>query len=323
MMISKRRMAMPAETIWNDLRKQQERPIFRRADETHPYDIYVGIDADGAPVLMLLSSRSAEQLPRLKSLAVSQNIRHDGRFALLITLSAQELVHPFSYVCDDLIEGLRHVHPPGQAVAFLLARLQNWRRLLEGTKRRLSHEELLGLIGEILLMERLIPHLGPRASVNAWLGPAGASQDFQTGGHFYEVKSCAIGSHTVTVSSLEQLHTSGAASTLIVFFIGAAGEPQFGSFSANSLIARVRQLISDPVAASAFDGKLLQVGFDESQPESDGLFILDKEMAFDVRDEFPRLTPLSVPRGILGAKYYLDLEECLEFEISISQAINT
>lgn len=313
---------MSAEHIWNDLRNQRERPIFRRVNEDHPHDLYLGIDVREAPVLMLLSSRSVEQMPRLKSLDLSQNIRQDGKFAILITLSVPELLHPFAYVCDDLIEGLRHFNTADGEAPFLLTRLENWRRLLEATKKALSHEELLGLLGEFLFLEQLITRLGPKTAIDAWLGPTGAPQDFQSGGHIYEIKVCPPGGHTVIISSLDQLHTSGTQTNLVVFSIGSAGPAQPASFSANSLITRIRSLIHDPLALSAFDGKLLQVGFDETQIESDSLFIVDKKKAFDVRDGFPRLTPLSVPHAIVDARYSLDLDHCADFEISVSQALD-
>jgi hypothetical protein len=78
---------MPVESIWNDLRSQDERPIFRRVDGTHPFDIYLGIDAKETPILMLLSSKPVQPLPHLKALEVTQALRHDGRFALLVSLT--------------------------------------------------------------------------------------------------------------------------------------------------------------------------------------------------------------------------------------------
>ena len=133
---------------------------------------------------------------------------------------------------------------------------------------------------------------------------------------------CPLGAHTVIISSLDQLHTSSTPTSLVVFSIGSAGVAQAASFSANSLITRIRNLIQDPIALSAFDGKLLQAGFDDAQVESDSFFIVDRTKAFDVRDGFPRLTPLSVPQAIVDARYSLDLDHCGEFEVSVSQALD-
>ncbi|HLY61303.1 MAG TPA: PD-(D/E)XK motif protein [Terriglobia bacterium] len=309
---------MSAEEIWNDLRAERERPIFRRVSEDHPYDIYVGIDLHEAPVLMLLSAHPVEQLPRLKALDLSQTVRHDGKFAIVIALSVSELLHPFSHVCEDLIASLRQFHPAGREAAFLLTRLEKWRRLLEATRKGLSHEELLGLIGELLFLERLIARVGEAPAINAWLGPTGAPQDFQSGEHIYEIKVCAIAAHKIAISSLDQLHTPGTHTTLIVFSIGSAGAEQGGAFSTNSLVSRIRRLISDPIASSAFDVKLAEVGFDETQEESDALFVVDKERAFDVRRGFPCLTPLSVPSAVVSAQYCIDLDGCAQFEIPFS-----
>jgi len=312
---------MSAEDVWNDLRMQRERPVFRRVNESHRHDVYLGIDGREAPVLMLLSSRPVEQLPHLKSLEVSQNVRQDGKFAILVALRVPDLIHPFCYVCDDLIESLRHLAVVEGEATFLLGRLENWRRLLEPTKKALSREELLGLVGELLFLEYLIPHLGAKAAIDAWIGVMGAPQDFQSGGQIYEVKVCALGAHTVIISSLDQLYTSGTQTTLVVFAIGSAGSAQAEAFSPNSLISRIRGIILDPIVLSAFNGKLLQASFDESQAEADSFFAVSGRRTFDIRDGFPCLTPVSVPRAVVSAQYSINLDDCREYEVPFPRVV--
>ena len=59
------------------------------------------------------------------------------------------------------------------------------------------------------------------------------------------------------------------------------------------------------------------------QPECDVPFIAERARAFEVRDSFPRLTPVSVPSGIIAATYSLNLDQCLDFEIPFSQVLET
>jgi len=310
---------MSAEQIWTELRAQRDRPIFKRVNEAHPYDLYLGIDVHEAPVLMLLSSSSVEQIPRLRALEVSQNLRQDGKYAILISLATAELLHPFGYVCEDLIESLRGFRPAGFEARFLLSRLEKWRRLLETTKKGLSQPQLLGLIGELLFLEKQIPRLGPTSAVESWLGPTGAPQDFQTGGRLFEIKVCAIASHVIVISSLEQLHTGSTPTNLVVYSVGACAEDRQGAFSANTLIQRVRSLLTEAAALPAFDLKLAGLGYDEDQPECGSPFMVEKVRAFDVNNSFPRLTPVSVPTGIDSASYCINLDQCADFEIPVSQ----
>jgi hypothetical protein len=315
---------MSAEQIWNDVRAQRERPIFKRADERHPYDLYVGVDARESPVLMLLSDRSVEQLPRLRSLEVSQNLRHDGKFAILISLSTLDLLHPFCSVCEDLIESLRSFTQPGGEAVFLLNRLEKWRRLLETTRKGLSQPQLLGLMGELLFLEQLIARIGATPAITSWLGPTGAPQDFEASGQIYEIKVCPIGAHEVIISSLEQLHTANTPTRLIVFSVGPSSSEQARAFSPNGLVSRIRNSLTDhPLAASDFELKLADLGFDEHQPECDVPLIAERARAFEVRDSFPRLTPVSVPDGITAATYSLNLDRCLDFEIPFPQVLET
>jgi len=312
---------MSSEQVWEELRSQRERPVFRRVDNTHPHDIYLGIDSNDAPLLMLLSSTSVRQVPRLKALHVSQNIRSDGKMALLVTLANHELLHPFRYVCDDLVESLRHYAAADEA-EFLIRRLEKWRRLLEAGKRGLSHSEILGLSGELLFLLRLAEAIGPTAAVDAWLGPSGAPQDFQSGGHLYEIKACAIGGHSVVISSLEQLHTGAMPTVLVVYCIGSSTIGAAGALTVSELVISVRQLVAETPASSAFELKLAEVGYDENQPEVGSPFIANEPRAFDVRDAFPRLTPMSVPGGVSSATYCIDLDQCVEFEVPITRVLD-
>jgi hypothetical protein len=228
-------------------------------------------------------------------------------------------LHPFTYVCEDLIESLREFIPSGGEAQFLVSRLEKWRRLLEATRRGLSQPQLLGLIGELLFLEKLIPHLGSTAAVQSWLGPTGAPQDFQSAGRVFEIKVCAIAGHIVVISSLEQLHTGSTPANLIVFSIGTCDEGTEHAFTANMLVRRIRSLLNETTALPAFELKLAEVGYDENQPECDLLFTVEKVRAFDVHGCFPRLTPASVPDAIASATYCLDLDRCTQFEIPLSQ----
>lgn len=270
---------------------------------------------------MLISPQAVEHIPTLRALDLAQNLSHDGKFALLVSLSVPDLLHPFCQVCEDLIESLRYFRGPGTEATFLLIRLEKWRKLLETTRKGLSQAELMGLLGELLFLERLINSLGASDAIDSWRGPAGAPQDFQSGGYLYEIKVCKVGSHFVTISSLDQLHTASTPTALIVFYIGASTNRP-GAFSPNSLVSKIRTLITDPVVSSAFERKLAEVGFDEAQPESSSLFIAENERAFSVRDGFPRLTPVSVPSAIGTATYTIDLDQCTSFEIPASRVLN-
>jgi len=310
---------MSAEATWEQLRCQSERPIFRRVDDAHPYDVYLGIDPSDAPVLMLLSANPAREVPQLKALEVSQNLRQDGKYALLVTLANPELLHPFRYVCDDLVESLRgHMHV-GSEATFMLHRLEKWRRLLAIGKQGLSQDELHGLVGELLFLERLIPVIGSAAALQAWLGPSGAPQDFQNGGNIYEIKTCGVGGHVIAISSLEQLNTGSTTANLIVYSVGSAATGSEDAFTPKQLISRIRELLEQATAVSNFELKLVEVGYDEKQSEVEDPIVVPHVRAFTISEGFPRLIPCGLSPAITSAKYCLDIDKCKQFEIPLSR----
>src|SRR5665213_2327946 len=55
-----RRTSMRIETLWREVGQSKELPAFRRINETHPLDIYLGVDAETRRVLLLVSNQAFE-----------------------------------------------------------------------------------------------------------------------------------------------------------------------------------------------------------------------------------------------------------------------
>ena len=107
--------------------------------------------------------------------------------------------------------------------------------------------------------------------MTAWLGPAGAPQDFRTGGHIYEIKVCPIGAHTVIISSLEQLNTGNTPTTLHSLlsrriFLG----PIARIHTERSCLTNPNSITNHPSASSDFELKLAELGFDETSARMRG-----------------------------------------------------
>ena len=307
------------EELWDDLSRHVERPIFRRIDESHPADLYAGLDDAGRLELMLLCDSAISEVPSFAALKVSQNLREDGRFALVVRLEQSELKAAFSRVCDDLSESLRRVPSASECGPTLVARLNRWRRLLEaGRTTGLSESEIRGLIGELLVLEQLIASRGASVAVKSWVGPNGAPQDFDGGGVLLEVKACQGGSTSVAISSLEQLSSLVAPIFLIVVSISVANEEQPGAFNLSGLVARIRSTLDlFPSELDDFNLRLYHAGFSDEWEGNKGLFTCEGMRKFLVEDNFPKITPHSVPAGIVRALYTLDLSFCSAFERNI------
>jgi hypothetical protein len=103
----------------------------------------------------------------------------------------------------------------------------------------LGTDRQLGLLGELLFLERLMKRIGP-AALDAWLGPLGEPHDFRVWINEFEVKTTIAPHRIHTVNGLEQLVAShGCTLYLVSVLLGPAGAE--GGFS---LADKVSQLSS-------------------------------------------------------------------------------
>jgi hypothetical protein len=152
---------------------------------------------------------SAKRRHLLISLKSSEEELHDSQSRGLSVVTRELLMQgqesPVRYIdieCQDLAGNLvldliggelaealaREGKAPREIVKRILAR---WRRFWSGLpKNVLSHDQLLGLFGELwFLLFWLIPKIGLAQAVQRWRGPFGARHDFEWPGKSIEIKT--------------------------------------------------------------------------------------------------------------------------------------
>lgn len=149
---------------------------------------------------------------------------------------------------DELVAGTT---PASRA---LERSLSQYRFLLE-EDGILSTEEITGLVGEILLLDRLIVANGP-AAVSSWTGPLKEPHDFRFGLVELEIKSSTAPDDCHWIHGLKQLTPSpGCQLHLISYFLQDTGIG--AGFSLPELVARVdHQLLADAGAKALFEARL-------------------------------------------------------------------
>ncbi|MBK6456063.1 MAG: PD-(D/E)XK motif protein [Gemmatimonadetes bacterium] len=87
----------------------------------------------------------------------------------------------------------------------------------------LSTERQIGLLGELLFLERLMSRIGSDA-VDAWMGPLAEPHDFRVGSREYEIKTTTASHRVHTVHGTEQLVPSlGCSLSVISILVGPPG----------------------------------------------------------------------------------------------------
>jgi Putative PD-(D/E)XK family member, (DUF4420) len=280
---------------------------FRRFDESHPLDLYAGIDLEGRRVLMLVTEHPPAELPVAGIIDLSLNVREDGKFTLMFRLARPEFYELFGRLCQDLVEDSRDSNASNGAWLLLL-RLGRWRKLLEaGPKHILSDGQVRGLFGELWFLKTVaIPRFGKAAAVDGWGGPLGKAQDFQLGDGLAEIKTILPGAHKVSISSADQLDSRGSPLELAVITIDASK-----GVSLTRLVTDLRLELEDlPPASAEFDLRLAESGYTERPEYNHPEFTVLSVRYYSVVSPFPRIITSALPAGVSRITYDLDLLDC-------------
>ncbi|WFU55725.1 PD-(D/E)XK motif protein [Bradyrhizobium pachyrhizi] len=268
-------------------------------------------EPDGRIALLIEAPLSAapNALLRISAEGVSLSDRRDaaqGLFRVAVALEREPLRDIFEVLAADLVEVVRQAATPAQAVALGVSRLEAWQAFLRSGRRGLSREEQIGLLGELTILELLAAEIGYEAAVEGWFGPLDGIHDFSRSGVGIEVKAVAGGGNLVRISRLDQLDRRGLSTLLIA-------RPRFqeapGGRTVLTAVRDVRDALDRSAAGArpAFDDRLLRLGLVEMDRQASPFsFVLQDLYGFEVRENFPRLTGLSVPQEIVDASYSLD-----------------
>lgn len=301
-------MMNSVEELWSKI-ASEETPAgaFRLFDESHPLDLFVGIDPEGRRVLMLVVDQAPHDLPAAGVIEVSLNQRNDGKVSLLFRLARPEFHELFGRLCQDLVETSR-TSDKQNGTDRLLLRLSRWRKLLEpGPSQGLTDSQLRGLFGELWFLKTVaMKQFDHLTAVHGWNGPLGASQDFQLGDALVEIKTIMPGAHSVSISSADQLENGSAPLQLAVVTLDISR-----GISPVELVKQLRQeLISTPIAVTEFDIRLAELGYTDRAEYEQLHFEVQGIRYYPVTENFPRIMLSLLPAGISRVTYDVDLLQC-------------
>ncbi|MFJ6747673.1 PD-(D/E)XK motif protein [Streptomyces sp. NPDC091266] len=190
----------------------------------------------------------------------------------------------FTSLCGDIVKAAQDA--PDNPVKALYQVIDRWKALFQTGGPLLGPEQVSGLFGELLVLEKLL-HTDPSAH-RLWRGPSGHRHDFGTGVHAVEVKSVAgREGRRIRIHGLDQLEAPpGGTLRLAWFKLERATGAGLGLVE---LIDRTMRLCDDEIALLTL---LAVAGYRSADAEryGDVRFVVFEESWYDVDDEFPKLT---------------------------------
>ena len=296
----------------------------RRVDATLPWNFFWAKGVDRQCLLILrhmATSTPKSKIPRLKDIEIRVTSEADGTRIVAFTLLDSAHRDVFYRLCRDIVAAASEARTEKEAVEVFIARTWRWHHLLRGGDDRLSPEEQKGVIGELLVLERVFLHcLSPAEAISLWRGPLGAPKDFCIGRVCVEVKARREDAKPfVVISNEHQLDESGVDKLfLYVVALDQGSSVTAGSFTLPEVVDRVRNKISgiDPSSVGAYEGLLEATGFRREDDYSDFRWVEGKDILYHVKAGFPCITPIGMATGISDVKYSLSLVVCSPFLVS-------
>jgi hypothetical protein len=287
-------------------------------------DVLLCITQDGNPGILLRNPGGKAPLPNpgCGRLVVKreQLLREGSQLDDYIRIECLEcgLETPFALLVSQVVSHLASGATPSKAC---MDAVLEFRRLLSKNGGLLpSEDEILGLVGELLLLKRLVsasPHLW-----QGWNGPLGSARDYSWGTVDIEAKASRMaGESRLTVNGLEQLEPEQGRDLLIHHSV-LTNNP-VGTVDVPGLVDEIKGQISD---LEGFDTRLVSAGFLSEQRDLwlEHRFTLHGSHIYRVSENFPRIRKSdfpdgSLPAGVAKLRYDLMLSSCSDFRLSTSE----
>lgn len=244
-----------------------------------------------------------------------------GCSALTLTLHDPGLSDLFALMCSDLRQAVISETATGSALRGACSVLGRWKLFLQRRSALITHEEVRGLIGELVTLSRLAGMLGNDHVVQAWKGPLDGIRDFESDLVHAEVKTFTPSPEaSVRISDPMQL-VAPPGHLLKLVCVPLQQSPDGASLL--QFVEAVESLLpADSAVMDLFHQRVSCYGFLPAMDEFlTDRFVASQPRVFVVQDGFPRIKPESVNPGILAVRFSIGLGVLGPFGVPTDAAI--
>ena len=329
-------MARPSNEFllaWSSLTGSDTEPGWQAISLTPagPLQLQAGRRSPDNAEAVLVGFRTARlatsKLPEGQGFAIERvDPDGDGCIWLALTRKPAGSVELFAAMSCDVVGALDDTAAAGADEAKLfrifISRVGAWQEFMRKGTQVLSPEAEIGLIGELTLLRAVIDAGIPAAqAIESWVGPFDGIQDFELGTGAVEVKATLSASgFPAKIGSLQQLDDS----TRQPLFVAGTRLRQIESGQNLPAIVKTMRLSiqGEPEAEGLLAERLLAAGYIDAHADSyPRRFESAGTRVIEVADGFPRMTSGTVPAGILGARYEIDLDKAPGDNVGIDGAL--
>ena len=292
---------------------EKESKTFKRIDENHPLDIFVGYSNKGNPCMVISVVGKEKIIQSSQSIEVNL-IKLDNMLRLSFSLIDKDKESVFYKFCEDIVESTRKINSK-KSFDFIISRWNKWRSMFKKQNNQLlSENQIVGLIGELLFIEKyMIPQYGIEKSIIAWQGPSKNHKDFEIEDTWYEIKTIGQAALTIKISSVEQLDST-VKGNLEVVVLNKTNEEFNNSISLNKIVEVLSKKINSFEAYRMFQNKLLEAGYSYDEEYENYVYKYIKRSTYLFNDDFPRVRLNDLSDEIVKVSYEILLKDIERFK---------
>lgn len=299
--------------IMNKIENEKLTRTYRRVDEEHPVDIYLGYSEENFPSMSISLEGRPVKVNSSSAIQVELKKKNDTSINLTFKLLDKDKLTIFYKFCEDIIESTRNAKCASY-LAYIIARWNKWRSMFKRQNTELLTEnQVVGLIGELLfLRDYMITTYGKEDALMSWGGPSKSHKDYEIKNTWYEIKTIRQGASKVKISSIEQLD-SDVEGNLVVYSLEVTNENVERSISLNLLVKQLFAIFEEFELFSLFQSKLIEVGYSCEEEYDTYNYKFIRRDIYRVKDGFPRISLNDLIEGIVGVSYDISLSNIKSF----------
>ena len=283
-------------------------------DDSLVSELFIGLDDKGRKTIKLRAPFEPQKIIGTTGIDIRQ-YKNYNYGTIQFSLCNEGMSSLFYLFCEDLVKVLSKILDVTLSYQAVVNRFFQWKKMFNnGNMKKLTESEIMGLIGEILLLKDLLfEKYGEHKALKGWSGQELTHKDFSYENIWYESKAIIKSGTTLKISSIEQL-TSNVNGILGVHILEKMSSV-FNGITLNQLINDVYEQMEGLEDKDMFMNKVAIQGFVFDEYYDDFVYALCDFKSFIVNDSFPKLTRNVLSNAIVKVQYELSVKDILEFEI--------
>ena len=231
----------------------------------------------------------------------------EGRSGVALELHDPSFEDLFEHLGQDIIAAIGDSDEPDIGTAISKC-IQRWRSFVEQGNPPMSGEEVRGLLGELVVLDRCIGRFGAREALQAWVGPLGGLRDFQLPDASVEVKTFQSDTGAVVRFNDPQQLDADDQRPVYVAAVRLARCSK-GGVTLPQAIQRIREhLHADQEVLAMFEQRLTRCGYVAAFAQLlEQQYRAGRPVLYRVRDDFPRIRPGDIPPGVQDVHFSVPL----------------